>query len=161
MAAPVGARVPEQGLPGEWWLVCARARWSLPGHLLVDIPGSHPDPQHGGQRGVVQQDAYLWGEADQPGLRGPSPPACCPWTLCVPRGPGLSPAAPFAFSGGSSIVTGNETSRRACGASTQGRCPTSQGGLQRLWHWLALLPCGEMGLGAYGPVHTILLGQST
>lgn len=74
--------VPEQGLLGGRRLrpVCARAGRRLLGHLLVDVPGGHCDPQHGGQCGVVQHDAHLAGERQVSGRRaraGPRPPA--PW----------------------------------------------------------------------------------
>lgn len=81
------AWLPEQGLPGVRWVVCARARRGLLGHLLVDVPGGHPDPQHGGQRGVVQEDAHLQG-------RGWSAAALEPV-----RSPGSDPPAPPASSG--------------------------------------------------------------
>lgn len=81
------SRVPEQGLLGVRRLVCARARRGLLGHLLVDVPGGHCDPQHGGQCGVVQHDAHLAGERQVSRCRprtsdgtptpraGPRPPA--------------------------------------------------------------------------------------
>ena len=104
--------VPEQGLPG--------AGRGLLGHLLVDVPGGHPDPQHGGQRGIVQQDAHLRGEVGQQRLRGP-PPSMLPRRPCAPQGLGLSPPAPFASSGFSLIVTGDEPHGRARGGLTQCR----------------------------------------
>ena len=104
--------VPEQGLPG--------AGRGLLGHLLVDVPGGHPDPQHGGQRGIVQQDAHLRGEVGQQRLRGP-PPSMLPRRPCAPQGLGLSTPAPFASSGFSLIVTGDEPHRRARGGLTQRR----------------------------------------
>lgn len=93
------ARVPEQGLLGVRRLVCGRARGRFPGHLLVDAPGGHPDPQHAGQRGVVQQEARLQEGAAQ--LRRPRGP-------CAPQALGLRPPAPCAFLGANSVVTGSD-----------------------------------------------------
>ena len=51
--------VPEQGLLGVRRLACPRAQRGLLGHLLVDVPGGHPDPQQSRECGVVQHDAHL------------------------------------------------------------------------------------------------------
>lgn len=95
--------VPEQGLLGLRRLVCPRAQWGLLGHLLVDAPGGHSDPQHGGQCGIVQQDAHLGGE---PVSRPPRPaPRSQPSPAPSPApSPGSGPSS-FASSEGSSEAT--------------------------------------------------------
>lgn len=106
------------------WLVWAGARWGLLGHLLVDVPGGHSDPQHGGERGVVQEDAHLGerGSSAQPPLhRVQTLRPRTPWTL------GRSPPTPSASSEDSSVMTGNEASGRALGLFAQGRPHTSWG----------------------------------
>lgn len=67
--------IPEQGLLGVWRLVCTWARQGLLGHLFVDVPGSHSDPQHGRKRGIVQRNAHLGGKNV---TRQPPPPATSP-----------------------------------------------------------------------------------
>lgn len=64
--------IPEQGLLGVRRLVCTWARQGLLGHLFVDVPGSHSDPQHGRKRGIVQCNAHLGGKNV---TRQPPPPA--------------------------------------------------------------------------------------
>lgn len=68
--------IPEQGLLGVRWLVCTWAWQGLLGHLFVDVPGSHSDPQHGRKRRIVQGNAHLGGE----NVSQPPPPATCPST---------------------------------------------------------------------------------
>lgn len=91
--------VPEQGLLGGRRLrpVCARAERRLLGHLLVDVPGGHCDPQHGGQCGVVQHDAHLAGERQVSGRRARGRP---------------TPSRTLASAGRRSAVTGNEAQER-------------------------------------------------
>lgn len=54
--------IPEQGLLRVRWLVCTWAWQGLLGHLFVDVPGSHSNPQHGRKCGIVQCNAHLGGE---------------------------------------------------------------------------------------------------
>lgn len=66
--------VPEQRLPGAGQLVSTWAWWSLPGHLLVDAPGSHTEPQHSRQGAVVQGHAHLRGQYSALEQWGPACP---------------------------------------------------------------------------------------
>lgn len=51
--------LPQQGLVGgrRWVTILALRR--LLGHLFVNVPGRHPEPQHGRQGRVVQHDPDL------------------------------------------------------------------------------------------------------
>ena len=51
--------LPQQGLFRGWRRVTILALRRLFGHLFVNVPRRHPEPQHGGQRRVVQHDPDL------------------------------------------------------------------------------------------------------
>lgn len=58
---PLFGHLPEYGQFGVGlcgWIPLLRKRWSL-GDFTTSIPGSEHQPKHGGERGVVQNDANL------------------------------------------------------------------------------------------------------